>query len=274
MVSRAPPGASPPGPLPQVAPRASPFFDAVASVPDVLAAPVTLLGDPLLLLALVALGYWRAPPVAERPRRAFATLVGIGLASAGLTLALKGAFALPRPPGAAETGYGFPSGHALGAAAVYGGAARLFDRVDPTRRRAVAGLLVAAVALSRVALGVHYLVDVVAGAALGLALAVVFSRPRRAVVAAGVFGVAALVLARGQTGEAAVVAGGAVGAALGPDGAGDAAVPARVVVPGVVAVGGFGAVLTTVDLPLAALALGGGAMLWGVVALPDLAKNR
>jgi membrane-associated phospholipid phosphatase len=256
------------------APRASPLYDPLASVPDLLAAPVTLLGDPLVLLALVAVGYWRAPPVAEESRRAFATLVGIGLASAGLTLALKGAFALPRPPGAAETGYGFPSGHALGAAAVYGGGARLFDRVDPTRRRLVAGALVAGVALSRVALGVHYLADVVAGTALGLTLAVALTRPRRALLAAGVCGVAALALARGQVGEAAVVAGGAAGAALGPDEVGDTPVSLPVAVPGLAVVGGVGAVLTTVALPLAVLALGGGALFWGVVALPRLAKKR
>mgnify|MGYP000426806443 CR=1 FL=1 len=258
----------------QLAPRASPLYEVIAAAPDILAVPVTLLGDPLVLLALVAVGYWRAPPVAAEPRRAFATLVGVGLASAGLVLALKGAFALPRPPGAAESGFGFPSGHALGAAAVYGGAVRLFDRVDPTRRRVVAGALVAGVVLSRVALGVHYLADVVAGAVLGLTLALVLTTPRRALVAAGVCGVAALVLARGQVGEAAVVAGGALGAALGPDEAGDAPVPLGLVVPGLAVVGGLGAVLTTVALPLGVSLLGGGAMLWGVVALPRLAKKR
>lgn len=256
-----------------MAPRASPLFDALVGLPDAVAAPVTLLGDPLLVLALITVGYWRAPPVAERPRRAFATLVGVGLASAGLTLALKGAFALPRPPGAAEAGYGFPSGHALGAAAVYGGAARLFDQVDLTRRRVAAGALIATVALSRVVLGVHYLVDVVAGAALGLALAAALSGPRRALAAAVVCGLAGLALARGQVGEAAVVVGGAAGAAPRANPADDTALPVRVVVPGTVAVGGLGAVLTSVDLPLAALALGGGVMIWGVVALPDLAKK-
>ncbi|MFB6167852.1 MAG: phosphatase PAP2 family protein [Haloferacaceae archaeon] len=252
-----------------LAPRASSAYEPIAAVPDLLAAPVTLLGDPLVLLALVAVGYWRAPPVAEEPRRAFATLVGVGLASAGLVLALKGLFALPRPPGATATGYGFPSGHALGAAAVYGGAARLFDRVDPTRRRLAAGLLVAAVALSRVALGVHYLVDVVAGAALGLALAVALDRPRRALLAAGGCGLAAVVVA----GATAVVAGGAAGAALGPDDVGDAPLSLRVVTPAIAAVVGLGAVLTTADLPLGVSLLGGGAMLWGVVALPRLAKK-
>lgn len=257
-----------------LAPRASPLYDLLASLPDAIAGAVTLLGAPLVLLALVAVGYWRAPRVAEEPRRAFATLVGIGLASAGLTLALKGAFALPRPPGAAETGYGFPSGHALGAAAVYGGAARLFDRIDPTRRRAVAGLLVAGVALSRVALGVHYLADVVAGVALGLTLVVALDRPRRALLAAVGCGAAALVLAGGRVGEAAVVAGGAVGAALAPDDVGDAPVSGRLVVPGIAVVGGLAAVLTTADLPVGVLALGGGVLFWLVVALPSLAKKR
>jgi membrane-associated phospholipid phosphatase len=255
------------------APRATAAYEAVAGVPDLLAAPVTLLGDPLVLLALVAVGYWRAPPVAEEPRRAFATLVGVGLASAGLVLALKGLFALPRPPGAAATGGGFPSGHALGAAAVYGGAARLFDRVDTTRRRLVAGALVAGVGLSRVALGLHYLVDVAAGAALGLALALALDRPRRALAAAAVCGVAALVLASGRVGEAAVVAGGAAGAALAPDDVGDVPVPGRLVVPGLAALVVLGALLATADLPVGALALGGGVVLWGVVALPAAEKS-
>jgi membrane-associated phospholipid phosphatase len=256
------------------APRASPFYDPLASVPDLLAAPITLLGDPLVLLALVVVGYWRAPPVADRPRRAFATLVGVGLASAGLVLALKSLFALPRPPGATATGHGFPSGHALGAAAVYGGAARLFDRVDPTRRRFAAGLLVAGVALSRVALGVHYLVDVAAGAALGLALAVTLDCPRRASLAAGGCGAAALVVAGGRAGEAAVVAGGAVGAALGPDDVGDEPLSGRLLAPGLAVLIGGGALLATVELPLGVLALGGGVLLWGVVALPAVTKKR
>jgi membrane-associated phospholipid phosphatase len=255
------------------APRASPLYEPVAGVPDLLAAPVTLLGDPLVLFVFVAVGYWRAPPVAETPRRAFATLVGVGLASAGLTLALKGAFALSRPPGAAAAGYGFPSGHALGAAAVYGAAARLFDRLDPTPRRLVAGVLVTAVALSRVALGVHYLVDVAAGTALGLALALALTSPRRALAAAGVCGAAAFVSARGQA-AAAVVTGGAAGAALAPDGVGEAPLPVRLVVPALAVVVGIGGVLAATDPPLAVSLLGGGAMLWGVVALPRVAKKR
>jgi membrane-associated phospholipid phosphatase len=65
---------------------------------------------------------------------------------------------------------GFPSGHAIAATTIYGGALLAFDRVrDP---RAVAGVagLVAAISLSRVVLGVHYLGDVVAGVGVGLVI--------------------------------------------------------------------------------------------------------
>jgi membrane-associated phospholipid phosphatase len=256
--------------------RPTPAFDALASLPAPVvaaAALVTLLGDPLLLLALVALGHWRAPPVAAEPRRAFRTLVVLGLAAAALTLALKGLFALPRPPGAAEAGYGFPSGHALGAGAVYGGAAVAFDRLDARRRAAGAGTLVVLVALSRVVVGVHYLADVAAGAALGVGLALAAARRRRALLIAGVAGVAALALAGPRVPEAAVVAGGVGGAALAPRTDDSGPVPLRVAAPGLVAVAGLGGALTAVSLPLAALALGGGVLAWTVVALPALAKN-
>jgi membrane-associated phospholipid phosphatase len=256
--------------------RATPAFDVLAGLPDPVvaaAALVTLLGDPLLLLLVLAVGYWRAPRAASDPRRAFAALVCLGLASAGVVLALKAAFALPRPPGAAEPGFGFPSGHALAAGAVYGGAARLFDRVERRRRLFGAAALVVGVALSRVVLGVHYLVDVAVGAALGVALAAAVARPRRAAVVAAGCGLAAVALGGPRTGEAAVVAGGAVGAVLAPRSSTDAPLGARVVIPGLVAVGVVGSVVTEAALPVPALALAGGALVWAMLALPDLAKE-
>jgi hypothetical protein len=118
-----------------------------------------------------------------------AAAFGIALAVGGLavTTALKELFRLPRPPGAADPagaalvpevllplyaeigasdGFGFPSGHAVAAIVVYGGLALL---VDSRRGYATAAVLCVAIPLSRVALGVHYLVDIVAGAALGVA---------------------------------------------------------------------------------------------------------
>ncbi|MFB6302406.1 MAG: phosphatase PAP2 family protein [Haloferacaceae archaeon] len=182
-------------------------------------AAVTVLGNPLVLFVALSLLYWRPPPVAAEPRRAIAAVVALGLAAAALTFALKGLFALPRPPGSPESGYGFPSGHALGSTVVYGGAALLFDRFD--RRYAVAAAVVVLVALSRLVLGVHYLVDVVAGVAVGaavLAAVVAFDlrRPARAFGVAAALGGLALAFAASpeQAVDAAAVAGGTVGGGL------------------------------------------------------------
>lgn len=69
-------------------------------------------------------------------------------------------------------GYSFPSGHTAGSAAVYGVVAVLLARVlRPAARRGLlvgAAVLIAAVAASRVLLGVHFPTDVLAGVALGL----------------------------------------------------------------------------------------------------------
>ncbi|MFB6102762.1 MAG: phosphatase PAP2 family protein [Haloplanus sp.] len=130
---------------------------------------LTALGDPVTLLLVVAAGYLLADHLGvSRPR--MATAFALALGAFALTLALKHAFALPRPPGAATDGYGFPSGHALGATVVYGGLAATFDGYghDRIRLPVVAGVLILVVALSRVVIGVHYLVDVVAGIAVGV----------------------------------------------------------------------------------------------------------
>jgi undecaprenyl-diphosphatase len=93
------------------------------------------------------------------------------------TTAVKDLLARPRPtlvdPVDHAAGYGFPSGHAAGSAAVYGALVLL---VLPRAARwaralllAAGTLLICAVAASRVLLGVHYPSDVAAGMALGLA---------------------------------------------------------------------------------------------------------
>jgi undecaprenyl-diphosphatase len=90
---------------------------------------------------------------------------------------LKALIARPRPvlnsPVADASGYSLPSGHAGGAAAVYGSlvllAVPLLRRWARVLLWAARALLVAAVAASRVLLGVHYPSDVTAGVALGLA---------------------------------------------------------------------------------------------------------
>lgn len=93
-----------------------------------------------------------------------------------LNEALKALFARARPDLAVALweagGYSFPSGHAMGSLAVLGALAYL--AVHMTRRWRVrsalvslALLLVAAISLSRIYLGVHWLSDVVGGLAAG-----------------------------------------------------------------------------------------------------------
>jgi len=125
---------------------------------------LTRLGDPVTLLLVVAAGYLLADNLGLSSTR-MATALALAIGGFATTLALKHAFALPRPPGAGTDGYGFPSGHALGATVVYGGLAALFD--DRRLSAAAAGLIVV-VAASRVVIGVHYLADVVVGVAVGL----------------------------------------------------------------------------------------------------------
>ncbi|WP_136589777.1 phosphatase PAP2 family protein [Salinigranum halophilum] len=130
---------------------------------------LTTLGDPWPLLGGLALLY----AVSDRlglDRRRVGFVFATAFVALGVTLALKSAFALPRPPGALEDGYGFPSGHALGATVVWGTAALALDTGRRRVRLALAALVVPIVAASRVVIGVHYLVDVVVGTVVGIAL--------------------------------------------------------------------------------------------------------
>lgn len=103
--------------------------------------------------------------------------LGIALMlSYALNFGLKELFMLPRPPAglvvpmAAETGtgYGLPSGHAQSTATFWG----LLAMTWPSPALvAVAAVLIAVVAGSRLYLGLHFPSDVLAGAALGLGVA-------------------------------------------------------------------------------------------------------
>ncbi|WP_135821492.1 phosphatase PAP2 family protein [Halostella litorea] len=144
---------------------------------------LTQLGDVWLYVLVLTLLYWYGN------RERAARVIGVAFGAIALTYALKYAFALPRPPVAppalpavvpavfepvyAETvsadGYGFPSGHAVGSAAVWGALALWSDVGTRRQRFAAAGGLVVLISLSRLVLGVHYLVDVVAGVAVGAA---------------------------------------------------------------------------------------------------------
>jgi undecaprenyl-diphosphatase len=99
--------------------------------------------------------------------------------SAGLNLALKAAFTIPRPTGdrlIEESGWSVPSGHAQDSAALFFTLAfcALAGSTTATHRRllvVVAVLITLGIGASRVYLGVHSPVDVLAGFAVGLAVA-------------------------------------------------------------------------------------------------------
>lgn len=191
---------------------------------------VTQLGDVWFVFLLVPALYWFGPSRGWLADREDAGLfAGLALVALALVVALKALFAVPRPPEAlrlvATDGYGFPSGHAIASTAIYGGLGVLLDRWTVARRIAVAAVVVAAVALSRVLLGLHYLVDVVAGVGVSLlVLGAVVALRRRDRGAApllwfgAVVGVAAVVVSAvnlGSVSQDAAMAGGAtVGAAL------------------------------------------------------------
>ncbi|MFB6085097.1 MAG: phosphatase PAP2 family protein [Halorientalis sp.] len=190
---------------------------ALGTLPDPLIAAfalVTLLGDVAAYFLLFSLLYWladRTPVLGDRlDRPVIGQVVALGFGALALVVVLKHVFALPRPPGAdrpvtvggvpaplralvraatVDDGYGFPSGHALGSTVVYGGLGWLTATRDDRRPLYVGATLAALISLSRVVVGVHYLGDVLAGIALGVAWLAVAVRylptPRRSFPAAG-----------------------------------------------------------------------------------------
>ena len=145
-----------------------------------LARLLTHLGDPVVVTVLtgvlaVALWWSRArwDAVFVVVTRLLALLVGTGL---------KLLVRRPRPllahPLAHAHGYSFPSGHALGAAALWASLALLAAARGWPRGRAVALAVVVplVVAATRVLLGVHYVSDVLAGLLLGWACAAIARR--------------------------------------------------------------------------------------------------
>ena len=122
-----------------------------------------------------------------RCRRLVPLVAGAATASfflaSGLNYVLKALVDRSRPPEAigfeALVGVpgspSFPSGHAMTAFAVAGAVALLAPRL-----RAPVLALAALIAVSRVYLGVHFWIDVLAGAALGLAVGLCVAWPLRA----------------------------------------------------------------------------------------------
>jgi membrane-associated phospholipid phosphatase len=125
---------------------------------------------PLVVLAIVVLLIRRLPRLAL-----YLAVTGIGALI--LDPSLKTLVGRVRPvvadPVAHGPGNSFPSGHALGSMVVYGMLTLVFLAVVRHRWRgwfvALAALIVAAIGASRVALGVHFVSDVLAGWLLGAA---------------------------------------------------------------------------------------------------------
>lgn len=158
---------------------------------------LTQLGDSWFLLVLMASVF----VVAEESRVDIVALLGVAFGAIGLYRGLKHLFALPRPAlspfdtgefhpvaefilelTAMPVSYGFPSGHATGAAVIYLGLASILAVGSRRKRFAAATVVITLVATTRVVLAVHYLVDVIAGAALGAAfVAFVLVVPRTVV---------------------------------------------------------------------------------------------
>src|SRR5262245_1886375 len=114
----------------------------------------------------------------HRDRIAAATMMTATFGGEAAVEILKRVFREPRPTSVEHlvefTGFSFPSGHCLVAAAAYGTLATLVASYVRDRRARVAigaicWTIVALIAVSRVYLGVHYPTDVVAGVILGIA---------------------------------------------------------------------------------------------------------
>ncbi|MFA9428460.1 phosphatase PAP2 family protein [Natronorubrum sp. A-ect3] len=167
-----------------------------------LAALVTRFGDVWVVISITIAASWlltwqRSTDGASQPQQGATNtseipsavwMVGVVVGGLAVMTALKHSFALPRPalvaatPGALPpalesvyvstvtlSGYGFPSGHALGATVAYGLLALTVRTGTRRARVAVAGVIVVAISLSRVVLAVHYPGDIVAGIAVGVA---------------------------------------------------------------------------------------------------------
>jgi len=151
----------------------------------------TLLGDAWVLFVGLSVGYWIGPRVDDDTRAVAATVIALATLALAVVLAVKSYTAIPRPaatpidpaglPGSLagfvageldSSGFAFPSGHATGVTAVYGGLAALLTIGRRRRRYGAAATMIALVSGSRVILGVHYPRDIVAGMALGVGLIV------------------------------------------------------------------------------------------------------
>lgn len=280
--------------------------EALDTLPDAFRlafAVLTQLADVWFVLGLLTLLYWfgeRSP--LSLPRERGALLIALAFGGLSLVVVAKQLFALARPPLAGEataiehvpgflhaiytnaataTGYGFPSGHALTATVVWGGLAAVLDVGTRARRALVAGTIVAVVCLARLVLGVHYLVDVLAGIGFGLAyLGIVLTLARRR--ARRAFRIAAIVAVVAVLGtvsaDGALALGATAGALAAWETIGDrlsnsGPMALGVGVLGMAVLGGGFVAVYLLDVGVVVTALAGTVVGAGVVAMPVLGER-
>jgi membrane-associated phospholipid phosphatase len=136
---------------------------------------ITFLGDETFYLLFMPLIYWCVDAMAG-------LRIGVMLLLSAFSNGfLKMIFKSPRPywlsekisAGAEHNSFGLPSGHAMNSAAVWGWTAR---ETGKTWVKWVLGILVFLIGFSRIALGVHFISDVLMGWLVGLLLIWLFAR--------------------------------------------------------------------------------------------------
>ena len=200
---------------------------------------LSYLGSVWFVAPVVVLAFW------FWDRHRFASWIAIVMGGYAVMVGLKGYFETPRPgvgpaiapealplplallyaPAVEIATTSFPSGHAIAAVVIWTMLALELEWGTRTRRLLVAAAMVVLVSLSRIGVGVHYPIDVVAGAAVGLAYTALAlavrswarARGRHAATAATFATSAALAagaLAIGGKPDAAALLGGSLGALL------------------------------------------------------------
>lgn len=144
----------------------SPTLAVVRLVTALGAVPVVLGIAAVVTAVLVTRRRWRAL------RAWLVGLAGTGASVGALKLAVRRVRPPTAVPGLGDSQWSFPSGHAALAAVTYGLLAYWAVRAARTGAGRVAAgagfaVLIAAIAASRIALGMHYLSDVLGGLAVG-----------------------------------------------------------------------------------------------------------
>ncbi len=132
---------------------------------------------PVLIASIALVSLWAV----KRGRRGFAVVLVVNsIAAMVLNPLLKQVFSRARPTLfeviARPDSYSFPSGHSMSAMSIYGALAAVAIALRPSARLPIviaATLLVACIGISRVYLGAHWPMDVLAGWAAGVPLVVV-----------------------------------------------------------------------------------------------------